>query len=96
MTIVRAMNFSCGGWLLSRTDRPIEKVPAAVGVPEMIPLEESDSPAGIFPELKLQLYGDDPPVAARATLYGAPTVAEGSDVVAIDSARALAVEAMLT
>jgi len=31
------------------------KEPEAVGVPEMVPVEESDRPAGKAPELMLQL-----------------------------------------
>ena len=39
--------------------------PAIVGVPEITPLELSDSPAGNVPEAIVQLSGVLPPVAVR-------------------------------
>ena len=39
--------------------------PAVVGVPEIMPLELSDSPAGKVPEDIDQVYGVVPPVAAK-------------------------------
>jgi len=41
------------------------KVPAPVGVPEIVPVEERVKPAGRAPELMLQEYGVVPPDAAR-------------------------------
>lgn len=39
--------------------------PALVGVPEIVPVVLSESPAGSVPPTRLQLYGGVPPVAAR-------------------------------
>lgn len=89
------MNFSCAGLLLSRTVRPTEYVPAAVGVPERVPLAPSARPAGILPEATLQLYGAVPPVAVRVTLYADPTVPLGSDVVVMASGGAFLAAEML-
>ena len=50
MMSVSAMNFCCGGLLLSFRVSPSENVPAAVGVPEITPLELSERPAGILPD----------------------------------------------
>jgi hypothetical protein len=41
------------------------KEPEAVGVPEMVPAEESVRPAGNEPELIPQVYGATPPVACK-------------------------------
>ena len=40
-------------------------VPAAEGVPVMLPAALSDRPAGSEPALTAQLYGNVPPLAAR-------------------------------
>jgi hypothetical protein len=40
-----------------------DAVPAAVGVPEITPLELRVNPAGSVPELTLKIYGVVPPVA---------------------------------
>ena len=40
------------------------KEPEAVGVPEIVPPDESVRPAGKAPALRLQLYGVVPPAAA--------------------------------
>jgi hypothetical protein len=40
-----------------------ELLPAELGVPEMTPVEASDSPAGMVPEIINQVYGAVPPVA---------------------------------
>ena len=40
------------------------KEPEAVGVPEIAPVVDRVTPAGNAPELRLQLYGVVPPVAA--------------------------------
>jgi hypothetical protein len=39
-------------------------LPAVVAIPEIVPDDESDNPAGSDPELRLQRYGVVPPVAA--------------------------------
>ena len=64
---------------------PIETFDAAaVGVPEMTPLDAAkDRPAGNVPLVMLQEYGLVPPVAASAALYGAVTTPLGRDVVVI-------------
>ena len=41
------------------------EVPAVVGVPEMVPLALRFSPAGSEPVDTDQVYGGEPPVAAR-------------------------------
>src|SRR5258706_11135571 len=59
------------------------KLPAVVGVPEIKPSGESESPAGGEPDHR---YGGVPPEAASDCEYGDPTVPSGSgDVVVIVS-----------
>jgi hypothetical protein len=59
-------------------------VPAAVGVPEIVPLAAASvRPAGNAPELMLQLYGVVPPLAANVVVYAVPTCAEGTELVVI-------------
>jgi hypothetical protein len=54
----------CCGELESFTIKEIEKLPLAVGVPEIMPVvAERLSPAGRLPEPVDQLYGAVPPVA---------------------------------
>jgi hypothetical protein len=60
-----------------------ENEPDAVGVPEMVPAEESVRPAGKAPALTLQAYGVVPPLADKAVEYAVPTSPEGTDVVVI-------------
>jgi hypothetical protein len=49
------------------------EVPAVVGVPEIVPVDElSDRPAGRLPEMTDQLYGVTPPVATSVWLYATP------------------------
>jgi hypothetical protein len=48
------------------------KVPAAVGVPEIAPLEDTDNPDGSAPEETLQEYGVVPPDAVSVALYAVP------------------------
>jgi hypothetical protein len=51
--------------LASVTSKVGEKVPAAVGVPVIAPVEgSSDSPGGTFPDEMLHAYGSKPLVAA--------------------------------
>lgn len=68
MMSVSAMNFCCGGLLLSFRVNPTENVPAAVGVPEITPLELSERPAGILPDANDHEYGWLPPEAVRVAL----------------------------
>jgi len=85
-TIVRLKAFCAFCCALSVT--PIVKlnVPAVVGVPRSIPLDERVSPAGNDPGRKDQVYGGDPPVALKVWEYAIPTVPEGSaGVFVIDS-----------
>jgi hypothetical protein len=64
----------CADELASVTVTPNEKLPLAVGVPEMIPeLAARLSPAGSLPVVTLQVYGDAPPVALRVAVYAALT-----------------------
>jgi hypothetical protein len=41
------------------------KEPAALGVPEMVPEDPRVTPPGRLPLVNCQVYGWDPPVAAR-------------------------------
>jgi hypothetical protein len=59
------------------------ELPAAVGIPLIVPLAPSDSPAGSEPALNDQLLPPVPPLAESAWLYVAPTVPLGSDDVVI-------------
>jgi hypothetical protein len=59
------------------------KAPDAVGVPEIVPAEDSVRPAGRVPELMLQPYGVVPPLAANVVEYAVPTCPEGTETVAI-------------
>ena len=47
--------------------------PDAVGVPEIVPPDESVRPPGRAPELRVQLYGVVPPDATSAVEYAVPT-----------------------
>ena len=40
-------------------------VPAAVGVPDIVPLWDSESPGGKVPDAILHVYGGVPPAAVR-------------------------------
>ena len=51
----------------TRTEK--SELPAAEGVPEIVPVFEIDSPAGSAPALKLQEYGGVPPAPDNAWLY---------------------------
>ena len=64
------------------------KLPAVVGVPEMVPAVLSVRPPGRDPELvpTENVYVPTPPDAASACEYGEPTVPEGSEEVDIVSA----------
>lgn len=56
-------------------------MPAAVGVPEMIPVFAARlSPAGSCPVVTLQVYGEVPPAAARVTVYAVLTTPWGNAV----------------
>jgi hypothetical protein len=55
--------------------------PDAVGVPEIVPPEESVNPPGRAPELMLQPYGVVPPLAASVVEYAVPTVPAGTELV---------------
>ena len=71
-------------------------VPAAVGVPEIVPLAAASvRPAGNAPELMLQLYGVVPPLAAKVVVYAVPTCAEGTELVVICTGVTAAATVML-
>jgi hypothetical protein len=55
--------------------------PAVVGVPLIVPDALSVSPAGSDPDVTLQVFPPEPPVAPRVCEYEAPTVPGVSDVV---------------
>jgi hypothetical protein len=76
-------------WLMSSLTLTAKlKVPACVGVPEIVPLLFSDNPGGKDPELKDQLYGCVPPVAVSVAVYDVPTWELESDEVEIFSGAA--------
>jgi hypothetical protein len=59
-----------------------DAVPAAVGVPEITPVDATRlNPAGNVPALTLQLYGVVPPLACSVVEYAVPAVPPGSDAV---------------
>ena len=63
-----------------------EVVPAAVGVPEMTPVEVlSVRPAGRPPALIAHVYGPVPPAAVAVWLYAVPTCPPASAEVEIES-----------
>ncbi len=57
--------------------------PDAVGVPEIVPPDESVKPPGSAPVLTLQVYGVVPPLAASVVEYAVPTCPEGTEPVEI-------------
>jgi len=65
------------------------EVPAAVGVPLIVPLVASDRPAGSEPPAVDQVLPPVPPLAESGRLYALPTVPAGSDKVLILSCAAL-------
>jgi hypothetical protein len=56
-------------------------VPAAVGVPLIVPPALRLSPAGNAPPLTLHTYPPVPPVAASVCEYAVPTAPPGRDAV---------------
>ena len=58
--------------------------PVAVGVPEIVPSLESESPAGSVPALTDQIVFDGIPLVWNENEYGEPTDAAFTDVVAIE------------
>src|SRR5579871_6125588 len=67
---------------LSVTETATVKLPAAPGVPEIVPLPASRlNPCGREPGATFQEYGVVPPVAARVAEYGDPAVPCGREVV---------------
>jgi hypothetical protein len=73
-----------------------DAVPAAVGVPEITPVEAArTNPAGNVPALTLQLYGVVPPFACSVVEYAVPAVPPGSDVVVTVGGCAAAATVML-
>jgi hypothetical protein len=85
-----------GGELESTTLSVKLNVPAAVGVPEMVPPEDSVRPAGRAPELMLQLYGVVPPLAASVVEYTDPTCPEGRELFVIWTEAGVAATVMLS
>ncbi len=77
---------------LSVTSTVKFELPAAVGIPLIVPLAPSDSPAGSEPALNDQLLPPVPPLAESVWLYVAPTVALGSEVVVTFNGGGLATE----
>jgi hypothetical protein len=60
-------------------------VPAVVGVPEIDPVCESESPGGRAPLSMSHVNSGLPPIAASVRLYATPVVASGKSVVPIES-----------
>jgi N-acetylglucosamine-6-phosphate deacetylase len=66
ITMLRALVAVKAGVLASATCTVKFEVPAAVGVPEIAPVElASVSPAGNVPAVTLHVYGEMPPAAVR-------------------------------
>ena len=63
MVIPRPIVAVCAGTSVSVTCTTKEKLPAAVGVPEITPAVESNNPVGRLPLVKVHVYGFTPPVA---------------------------------
>ena len=72
------------------------KEPEAVGVPEIVPAEDSVRPPGNAPALMLQPYGVVPPLAASVVEYALPACPEGIETVLICSEATAAAIVMLT
>ena len=68
---------------LSWTVAEKEKIPVAVGVPEICPLELSDRPLGSAPLVTDHVYGGAPPVACNVCEYVTPVSPVASEVVMI-------------
>ena len=86
MTIDRETDLVCAGLSASATVAVKLVVPAAVGVPEMIPVEALRfSPAGRLPPLIDHAYGETPPFACSTVEYCEPTEPEGRLEVPIES-----------
>jgi len=74
-----------------------DAAPAAVGVPEITPVDAARlNPAGNAPALTLQLYGVVPPLACSADEYVVPVVPPDSDVVVTKGGCAAVATAMLS
>ena len=59
------------------------KEPDAVGVPEIVPADDSVRPPGNAPALRLQLYGGVPPLAASVVEYTVPACPDGTEALVI-------------
>ena len=68
-------------------------VPAAVGVPDIVPLPARARPPGNEPPARSQVIGADP-VAARVWLYAVPVAPPGREAVVMLGAIAVAVISM--
>jgi hypothetical protein len=65
----------------SATNTVIAEVPAAVGVPEMVPVVASIlKPAGRVPAFTANVKGSAPPVAAISKLNAVPVVPDSPEV----------------
>ena len=70
--------------------------PDAVGVPEMVPPEDSVRPVGKAPELRLQLYGAVPPLATSVVEYAVPTCPDGTELLVTRTEAVVAATIMLS
>jgi hypothetical protein len=80
---------------LSATEIKKVDVPAAVGVPAIVPEELRFRPGGSAPPISIQLYGGLPPSAWTVWEYAVPTVPLGSEEVVTLSIPCWAAVAML-
>src|ERR1700735_2629406 len=72
-----------------------DAVPDAVGAPEITPVEAARlKPAGSEPEMMLQVYGVDPPVACSAAEYAVPIVPAASAEVEISGTEPRAMDTL--
>ena len=94
MTRLKFLFFVAGLFAESFTVTVTGKLPAAVGVPVICPVDESMESGAGSPDA-LHVYGFWPPVADIVNEYGVPTKPEGSDPVEIlrSAARSSGAEA---
>jgi hypothetical protein len=96
MTMLSGLVTLAGGVAESVSCAVNEKVPAALGVPEILPvLVLSARPVGNEPLARDQVYGCVPPLADSPEEYATPTLPPGSDEVVICSGFAETVRFVL-
>jgi hypothetical protein len=85
IVIVSATDWVCAGDPASWTATVNEAFAmAAVGVPEITPVDwSSDNPGGSVPLAMIHINGAVPPAATTGALYGVPVIPDGTEVVAM-------------